>query len=92
MSPRAKHTSEDSRTTTFKLNVEERAAIDWIRLARKTRGNARDRMNDILVDGLWDLLAKEGGSKEQIRAILPKPPAQPIQDKVTEMPKKPRGR
>ena len=88
MSPRAKHTSDDATLTSIKLTDEDRTAINWIKLARKRRGDDRDRINDILVDGLWYLLEKvEGKTRDDIQAMTP--PALPVQKlpKVTEMPK-----
>ena len=90
MSPRTKHTPNDASLTSIKLTDEDRTAINWIKLARKGRGDDRGRLNDILVDGLWHLLEEvEGKSREEIRAMMPSPPpnAQMHTEKVTQMPK-----
>jgi hypothetical protein len=89
MSPRIRHTPDDATLTSIKLADEDRAAINWIKLARKRRGEDRDRLNDILVDGLWYLLERmEGKTREEIRAMMPPPaPAQALKDKVRQMPR-----
>jgi len=94
MSPRAKHTSDDATLTSIKLTDEDRAAINWIKLARKRRGDDRDRINDILVDGLWYLLEKvEGKTKDDIQLMIPPAPqTNKILKKVTEMPKPKKSR
>jgi hypothetical protein len=88
MSPRDRHVPEGATLTSIKLTDEDRTAIHWIKMARKGRGEGRDRLNDILVDGLWYLLEKaEGKTRREIRTMMPLvPPAQA--KKVTEMPKK----
>jgi hypothetical protein len=88
MSPRDRHVPEDATLTSIKLTDEDRTAIHWIKMARKRRGEDRDRLNDILVDGLWYLLERvEGKTRQDIRAMIP--PVPPIRaKKVTEMPKK----
>jgi len=89
MSPRPKHIPVGARPTTIKLTDEDKAAINWISLARSKRGDSRKTLNDILVDGLWCLLEqKEGRTRESIQATIPPTPkASPIQANVTEMPK-----
>jgi len=90
MSPKPQHIPKGAKATSLSLTVEDRAALNWVKLARESNGNDRKTLNDILVDGLWLLAEKEGKTREQIRAMLPPAPlAQVIQDKVTEMPKKP---
>jgi hypothetical protein len=94
MSPRAKHTSPDATLTSIKLTDEDRTAINWIKLARKRRGDDRDRLNDILVDGLWYLVEKvERKTRADIQAMIPPlPPATEASKKVTEMPKPKKAR
>jgi len=93
MSPRPQHIPKGARPTSLSLTVEERGAVNWVKLVRENRGDDRKTLNDILVDGLWLLVEKEGKTREEIRATLPPPsPAQMIQDNVTEMPKKPSGK
>lgn len=94
MSPRAKHTSPDATLTSIKLTDEDRTAINWIKLARKRRGDDRDRINDILVDGLWYLLERvERKTRGDIQAMIPPPlPPREASKKVTEMPKPKRSR
>jgi hypothetical protein len=94
MSPRAKHTSPDATLTSIKLTDEDRTAINWIKMARKRRGDDRDRINDILVDGLWFLLERvERKTREDIQAMIPPPPAaREASKKVTQMPKRKNSR
>ncbi len=94
MSPRDKHIPDQATLTSIKLTEEEKTAIHLIKMARKRRGEDRDRMNDILVDGLWLLLkTAEKKTKEDVQAILPPLfPAQPLRGNVTEMPKKSKGK
>jgi hypothetical protein len=94
MSPRVKHTSPDATLTSIKLTDEDRTAINWIKLARKRRWDDRDRLNDILVDGLWYLLQRvEQKTRDEIQAMMPSPPpATEASKKVTEMPKPKKAR
>jgi hypothetical protein len=94
MSPRAKHTSTDATLTSIKLTDADRAAINWIKLARKGRGDDRGTINDILVDGLWYLLEMaERKTRKDIQATIPAPlPAREVSKKVTEMPKPKKSR
>ncbi len=94
MSPRAKHTSPDATLTSIKLTDEDRTAINWIKMARKRRGDDRDRINDILVDGLWFLLERvERKTREDIQSMIPPPaPAKEASKKVTQMPKRKNSR
>ena len=89
MSPRPKHIPEGARTTSIALTEEDRAAVNWVRLARERRGENRKTLNDILVDALWLLLEKaEGMTREEIRAMIPPlPQAGTNKSKITEMPK-----
>lgn len=93
MSPKPKHIPANARPTTISLTDEDHAAINWIKAARRQRGNDRKTLNDILVDGLWYLLEKaEGKTREQIHAMIPHLESTLAQhDKVTEMPK-PKGK
>jgi hypothetical protein len=89
LSPREKHIPDDAQRTSVSLTMEERAAIRWISDARKMKKNNRTTTNDILVDALWYFLEKiEGKTKSEIQAMVPtRPPDEPTQNKVTEMPK-----
>ena len=89
MSPRAKHIPDGAHQTTICLTDEDQAAVNWIKAARKLRGDDRRTLNDILVDSLWYLLENvEGKMREEIRAMIPHAPKnQNVQDNVTEMPK-----
>jgi hypothetical protein len=89
MSPKPIHIPKNARATSLSLTAEERFALNWIKAVREGRGDDRKTLNDILVDGLWLLAAKEGKSKRDILAMLPSSPDQTIQNKVTEMPKNP---
>jgi hypothetical protein len=94
MSPRSRHIPDGASLTSIKLTAEDKTAIHWIKLARRARGDDRDRLNDILVDSLWYLLEKvEGKTREDIRAMIPvaQQPV-PVPHKVTEMPKSGRNR
>jgi hypothetical protein len=94
MSPRAKHVPDHAHQTTICLTDEEQAAVNWIKAARRIRGDDRRTLNDILVDSLWYLLDKvEGKTREEFRAMVPQTPAgQTLQDNITEMPKPTRKR
>lgn len=74
------------------MTDEERAAIAWIGSIRRGRENDRTTINDILVDALWDLVQKEGRTRDDFLIMSP-PPRQneSIQSNVTEMPKLTRG-
>jgi hypothetical protein len=89
MSPRPIHIPKNARQTSLSLTAEERFALDWIKAVRENRRDDRKTLNDILVDGLWLLAAKEGKTKQEIFAMLPPSSDQVIQGKVTEMPKNP---
>jgi len=94
LSPRAKHIPDGAHQTTICLTDEDQAGVNWVKAARKIRGDNRRTLNDILVDSLWYLLEKEEGkSREDIRATIPQAPVvQSSQDNVTQMPKKKGGR
>jgi hypothetical protein len=89
MSPRAKHIPDNAHQTTICLTSEDQAAVNWIKEARRLRGEDRKTLNDIFIDSLWYLLEKkEGKTRDEIRAMVPQiPVSQPLQDNVTEMPK-----
>jgi hypothetical protein len=89
MSPKPKHIPDDAYRTTIRLADEEQFAINFLKTARRQKGNDRKTLNDILVDGVWLLLEKEEArSKQEIRAMMPlRPSAKPGQANVTEMPK-----
>jgi len=89
MSPRPKHIPENARQTSISLTEEDNAAINWIRAARRQRGDDRRTLNDILVDALWYFLEQsEGKTKDEIRAMVPRIPiSQASQANITEMPK-----
>jgi hypothetical protein len=94
VSPKPRHIPPNARPTSISLTDADHAAINWIKTARKQRGNDRKTLNDILVDGLWYLLENaEGKSREEIEATIPHiEPVQLQQDKITEMPKPKSGR
>jgi hypothetical protein len=89
MSPKAKHIPDDAQRTSICLTSEENAAIHWIAEVRRIRKDSRRTKNDILVDALWYFLEKtEGKTKDQMREMVPtRPTDEPLQSKVTEMPK-----
>ena len=88
MSPREKHIPDDAQRTSICLTAEDRAAIRWIEEVRRRKKDKRTTINDILVDALWDFLARtEGKTREQIRGFLPVVSVErPQQGNVTEMP------
>jgi hypothetical protein len=89
MSPKPQHIPKGAKPTSLSLTVEDRAALNWIKLVRENRGDDRKTLNDVLVDGLWLLAEKEGKTREEIRSMSPPPtPAQTLQANVTEMRKK----
>jgi hypothetical protein len=94
VSPKPRHIPPNARPTSISLTDEDHAAVNWIKTARKQRGNDRKTLNDILVDGLWYLLEHtEGKTREDIKATIPHiEPFLPQQDKITEMPKPKSGR
>jgi len=88
--PREKHTSDDVQRTSVYLEREDRAAIHWIKEARKGRGSKRTTANDILRDALWYFLEEtEERTKEQMLALLPPKPAieNESRNKIAQMPK-----
>jgi hypothetical protein len=89
MSPKAKHIPDHARRTTVCLTDDERAAINWISVARRRRRDDRTTINDILVDAIWYMLEnKEHKTREEIQAMVPPLSAgEPAQANVTEMPK-----
>jgi hypothetical protein len=89
MSPRPKHIPDDAYRTTLRLTDEDLAAINWIRTSRRQRGNERKTINDVLVDGIWNLLKQEEGqTREEIRTTIPRRPISVnTPQKVTKMPK-----
>lgn len=55
---------------------------------RRRRGSNRSTMNDVLVDALWELAEREGITRDQIAKNFPVVSGtDPINNKVTEMPK-----
>lgn len=88
MSPRPKHIPDEAYRTTIRLTGDEQLAINFLKTARRQKGNDRKTLNDILVDGMWLLLEKEEArSKQEIRSMMPLPPMKPGQANVREMPK-----
>ena len=89
VSPKAKHIPDHAHQTTICMTNEEQAAVNWIKAARRLRGDDRRTLNDIVVDSLWYLLEKEEGkTREDIRVMVPQPTVrQATQSNVTKMPK-----
>jgi hypothetical protein len=89
MSPKEKHLADNAKRTSISLTPEDKAAIFLIAMARQSKGDKRNRINDILVDALWYFLEKTTGkTREQIRTVLPGVPIEKRQPaKITEMPK-----
>jgi len=90
VSPKEKHISDDAERTSVCLTIEDRAAIQWIRDARKREKSKRTTNNDILVDALWSYLKeKYGRTREQIEESVPPPLPKEPKAKVTQMLKPP---
>jgi hypothetical protein len=94
VSPRPKHVPDDAYRTTIRLSDEELAAINWLRTSRRQRGNERKTLNDVVVDGIWNLLEREEGmTREQIGATIPRRPlTAKAPQNVREMPKLHKGK
>ncbi len=98
--PKEPHVPKNAKETTVRLTREEYEAWHQIAIAREASGDegtrTRVRLNDALVDGLWELLKKETGkARQQIRATLPEnlrtpEPTIPAPSKIAQMPKKKR--
>jgi hypothetical protein len=98
--PKEPHVPKNAKGTTVRLAREEYEAWHQIAIAREASSDegigTRVRLNDVLVDGLWELLKKETGkTREQIRATLPESlrtqePIIPAPSKITQMAKKKR--
>jgi hypothetical protein len=94
--PKEPHVPKNAKGTTVRLSREEYEAWHQIALAREAssdeRIRTRLRLNDVLVDGLWEMLKKETGkTREQIRAALPESlrtpePTIPPPSKIAQMP------
>lgn len=88
MCPKERHIPAHARSTTIALTGEQKLAIQLIGEARRQRGSNRSTMNDVLVDGLWELAKKEGVTKDKIAAVFPiLSENDQINSNVTEMPK-----
>jgi hypothetical protein len=95
--PKEPHVPKNAKGTTVRLSHEEYEAWHQIAIARKASTDEgiriRVRLNDVLVDGLWELLKKETTkTREQIRATLPEAlrtpePPSVSTGNVTQMPK-----
>jgi len=87
MSPREKHIPDNAHRTSISLSPEESTAIHWVRQLRRSRGDGRSTINDVLVDALWYFLEhEEGVTKDQFRAMVPVAPVdERARNKVTEM-------
>lgn len=90
MSPREKHIPDDAQRTSVCFTAEDRAAIHWIKEARRRTRSKRTTTNDIIVDALWYYLEKvEGKTRREMQTILPPvPPRGTVKaGNVTQMPK-----
>jgi hypothetical protein len=72
----------------LRLTEEDREAIHEISKARRAKNDGRTRINDILVDALWELLQKETGKTPlEIAGAMPVPPSRAAdKDKLKQMP------
>jgi hypothetical protein len=79
---------DDARNTSVRLTEEDREAIHEISKARRAKNDGRTRINDILVDALWELLQKETGKTPlEIAGAMPVPPSRAAdKDKLKQMP------
>ena len=89
--PKEPHVPKNAKCTTVRLSREQYEAWHQIARARETSTDSntqnRTRLNDVLVDGLWDLLKKETGkTPKDIDASLPRMPEE-TKNNVTAMPK-----
>lgn len=88
MSPKKTHVPKDARPTTLSLTDVDRAAVAWLGSLDRSRGGDRTRLNDVLVDALWELVKKEGRSRADFLPMsAPARDAEDVPSNVTEMPK-----
>jgi hypothetical protein len=88
MCPRQSHVPKDARPTSLSLTDVDRAAIAWLGSLQRSRGGDRTRLNDVLVDALWELVKKEGKSREDFQSMsAPAPEREIVPTNVTEMPR-----
>jgi hypothetical protein len=87
--PKEKHIPDDATRTSVCFTAEDRAAIRWISEVRRSKGDRRATINDIIVDSLWYYLETvEKKTREEIRVMTPPPvPAKEHPKNVTQMPK-----
>jgi len=86
--PRKPHVPKSAKNTSVRLAREDYEAQHEIAKAREANHNDRTRLNDILVDGLWELLKKETGkTRKDIEALLPPIPVPEPKNNITPMPK-----
>jgi hypothetical protein len=94
VSPPKSHVPKIAKPTSLKITEEDRLAYREIEEARKVSGNDRRRMQDIFIDGLYELLRRETGKTyNEIRNQLPealRTPLPPPPSKVTQMQRKKR--
>ena len=96
--PKEPHVPKNAKGTTVRLAREEYEAWHQIAIAREASSDegigTRVRLNDVLVDGLWELLRRQV-KPESIRETLPESlrtqePIIPAPSKITQMAKKKR--
>jgi hypothetical protein len=87
LSPPKKHVEEGAKNTTVSLTAADYEAIHEISKVRRASNDSRTRLNDILVDALWDFLKqKTGKTRDDITALLPFVSPSKPQNNITQMP------
>lgn len=88
MTPRKQHIPAGAKNSSVRLTREDYEAIHEIAKMRAANNDERTRLNDILVDALWDFLKHTTGkTRADIESLLP-PMAESVKstDNVTQMP------
>jgi hypothetical protein len=87
MSPPKKHVPDDAKNTSVRLTDEDREAIHEIKKIRTAKENGRTRLNDIVVDAIWELLKGETSkTRADIQMQMPPKIAKKPISNVAKMP------
>jgi len=73
---RARHISKEAKRTTVALTPLQQLAVQELTIKRLKEGSPKPLLNEIIVDGLQELLRKEGWSETDLGRIFPKPETQ----------------